>query len=755
MSRRSKASRQTVAGAFRRAMFWAIIGAVVSFSVADANPVYMLLTLISVLGCWFGSVRPARPAPRIAINTVLLLVIAIAAVEILRVGVGVSAFAVFTALLLSVKLLDLRTARDDAQVLVLCLSVLVAAVLTSNNFITGLLMLVESVLLLRAFVLFQLHNVVSMGAPRRARITKPVRVDMRSMLVATGFACILIGGIIFVVLPRNIGGPGFDQWGGSRSVSGFSDSVDLGRPGMISMSTKPVLDLTLTDRNGMNIGAENTTPIYLRGAVLEQYQQGKWRRGSAMDMPMAERTQLYPPNSTLKPRNSFDNSTWDQQCELTMRSVNDGPVYLFAPWRTVEFRIGDRPMRIGFDFEPGLFLKDGIGGTITYTVRSVNDEFRSVTISDDAQRRAVTPTQIEPEIAQLAREVIEQGGIDPDPEARSVRDDSSAIRLLETHLRTQYQYTLDAQPVPRGEDATRWFLFERRMGHCEYYASALTLMARSVGIPARVVTGYIASDFNPVTGQYVVRESNAHAWVEAEVAPGYWRTFDGTPPSDFHDIHVPDPGLMRSISRMYESIEYLWIRGVVGYDSDTRERIMGNGIGDFGISRLADNLLDRLAAGRAKLISRATIVAMIVFVVTLFLGIVVMRYQRVFVLLKQLWHRLIARLSASLRIGPLSDQESQRVEREIQLALTKVGAPRPMWQPLKTHLRESSQQLSELPDLQEALRRASEWLYQRRFSGASDPDDAQMRGVIEAIRRSEKSPVTRSRHKSQSNSMTK
>ncbi|MFG0244447.1 MAG: transglutaminaseTgpA domain-containing protein [Phycisphaerales bacterium JB052] len=729
-------------------MFWAIIGAVISFSVADANPVYMVLTLLSVLACWFGSVRPARPAPRVAINTVLLLVIAIAAVEILRVGVGVSAFAVFTALLLSVKLLDLRSARDDAQVLVLCLSVLVAAVLTSNNFITGLLMLIESVLLLRAFVLFQLHNVVSLGAQRRARITHATRVDVRSMLVATAFICTLIGGVIFVVLPRNIGGPGFDQWGASRSVSGFSDSVDLGRPGMISMSTKPVLDMTLTDRNGMNIGAENSTPIYLRGAVLEQYQQGKWRRGSPMDMPLAERTQLYQPNTTLKPRDSFDNSTWDMQCEMTMRSVNDGPVYLFAPWRPVEFRVGDRPMRIGFDFQPGLFLKDGIGGTINYTVRSVNDEFRSITVPEGTERGVVIPTQIEPEIAQLAREVVENGGIDPNPQTRPVRNDSGAIRLLETHLRTQYKYTLDAQPVPRGEDATKWFLFERRMGHCEYYASALTLMARAVGIPARVVTGYIASDFNPVTGQYIVRESNAHAWVEAEVAPGNWRTFDGTPPSDFHDIHVPDPGLMRSISRMYESIEYLWIRSVVGYDSDARERIMGNGIGDFGITRLTDNLLDRIAAGRAKLFSRATIVALIVFVLTLFLGIVVMRYQRVFVLFNQSWQRLIARFKAMLRIGVTHEQDSQRVEREIQLALTRVGAPRPSWQPLKTHLREISQQLSEKPDLQEALMRASEWVYQHRFSGVNNPDNAQMRGVIEAIRRSEKTPNTHSQHKS-------
>ena len=737
MTRKPKRAKKTASGAFRGALFAAIFGAIVSFSIADANPAYFVLATLGVLASWLGSVRPARPAPRRLINTVLLLVIVIGGVEVLRVGVGVSAFAVFVALLLVVKLLDLRSPRDDGQVLVLCLSVMVAAVLTSNSFLTGTAMLIESVLLLRAFVLFQVYRVVRMGRAQDARLGRRSRVDIRSMMIATGFLCALIGSGLFVVLPRNVGTQAFGQWGAGRSVSGFNDKVELGRPGRISTSSKPVLDLTVRDRNGMNSGSENSPPIYLRGAVLEVYREGNWERSSIMRVPLAERIRMFPPDTTLKPRGNFDNSRWDQHYEVSMRPVGDGPVYLFTPWRPVEFHILNEPMRLGYDFSRGLFLKDGLGGGVEYAVRTVNDEFRTIPIAPDAQRGEVVATEIPEEIAQLARQIVRDGGIDPDPFARAVSSDASAVRLIENFLRSRYKYTLDAQPVPSGMDATSWFLFEHKQGHCEYYASALTLMARSLGIPARVVTGYIASDYNAVTGQYTVRESNAHAWVEAEIAPGQWRTFDGTPPSDFHDIHVPDPGFFRSLSKMYESVEFLWGRVVVGYDSDTRDQIIGDRVGDFGLARMGDHLLARFAAGRSKLISRAALVALIVFAGSMFLGIALMRSQHLIACLRAWYRSLLTRfgLSQGERAGITRDV--QRLELAINHALRQAGAPRPLWMPLKQHLREHEPALSRSQGLYESLTGAADVLYLERFSKESVLAPDRVSDLVSALRRSE------------------
>ena len=67
---------------------------------------------------------------------------------------------------------------------------------------------------------------------------------------------------------------------------------------------------------------------------------------------------------------------------------------------------------------------------------------------------------------------------------------------------------------------------ESNSGHCEVFAAALTAMARSIGMKARVVTGYRAGEYNRIGGYYIVRQSNAHAWTEIHLGPRGWKTFD-------------------------------------------------------------------------------------------------------------------------------------------------------------------------------------------------------------------------------------
>jgi protein-glutamine gamma-glutamyltransferase len=729
--------------AFYRAMLQSVIASVTVFSIADQNPVFFVLTGIGILFAWLVSVRPQHPAPRAIINTILLLVVIIAGVEMLRIGAGVSAFAVFVALLLIVKLLDLRVPRDDGQILVLSVAILVAAILTSNNLMTGLLMLIASVLLMRAVVLFQIHSVMAITSLSPRSIGRMARVDIRSMLLGTGFLCALIGSVIFVVLPRNIGVQAFGQWGAGRSVSGFSDSVELGRPGFISQSSTPVLDLTMTDRNGLDIGSDNQPAVYLRGAILTEYASGRWNPSPVMRSPLANRALLMVSNTALSPQGSDELAGWDKQFNITMRTSSDGPVYLFAPWKTVEFRVGEQPMRVGLDFERGIFLKDGIGGRLEYAVRSKNIEFDEIDYELQAQRDEIIPTEIDPEIAQLAADILVQAGIDPSPETRPISEDSAAIRLIENHLRSRYTYSLDAQPVPNGEDATRWFLFDRKAGHCEYYASALALMSRSIGVPARVITGYVCSEFNSVTGQYVVRESNAHAWIEAEIAPGQWRTFDGTPRADFHSIHEPDPSLWRSLADLYESVEFLWVRTVVGYNSTSRQNIMGSTSTDFGLSKLSDTLLNRLAAGRGRLIGRGAVVAAIVFASSMLIGVLLLRNKEIVrgvldwtrARISRLWRRLFDQAQ------PETDPRLGRLELLVNQRLNQLGIAKPAWSPLKSHLKNHQIELEQAPEsTQEALFEASGLIYIQLFSRETVPRcEEQIDHLETLLRRSEKS----------------
>lgn len=107
-----------------------------------------------------------------------------------------------------------------------------------------------------------------------------------------------------------------------------------------------------------------------------------------------------------------------------------------------------------------------------------------------------------------------------------------AIVRMNEHLRTSYAYDLSIPPQRRQMDAVEYFLFEEQRGYCEQFASSLAVMARSLGIPARIATGYAPGEYNPFTGLYEVRAEDAHAWVEVYF-PGYgWSAFDPTPTDD-------------------------------------------------------------------------------------------------------------------------------------------------------------------------------------------------------------------------------
>ena len=102
-------------------------------------------------------------------------------------------------------------------------------------------------------------------------------------------------------------------------------------------------------------------------------------------------------------------------------------------------------------------------------------------------------------------------------------------RRLEKYLRETYVYTLAVPPPPAGQDAVDYFLYEAPGGFCSYYASAMAVMLRALGVPARVATGYAMGEYDPSQGAYRVPGAAAHAWVEVYF-PGYgWVEFEPTP----------------------------------------------------------------------------------------------------------------------------------------------------------------------------------------------------------------------------------
>ncbi|MBN2086440.1 MAG: transglutaminase domain-containing protein [Anaerolineales bacterium] len=99
---------------------------------------------------------------------------------------------------------------------------------------------------------------------------------------------------------------------------------------------------------------------------------------------------------------------------------------------------------------------------------------------------------------------------------------------IEDYLRREMRYSLEIDSPPYNQDVVDYFLFVSKIGFCDYYASAMTVLARSAGIPARIAIGYAAGTFDPVQGKYTVLESDAHAWPELFFPGIGWVEFEPT-----------------------------------------------------------------------------------------------------------------------------------------------------------------------------------------------------------------------------------
>jgi hypothetical protein len=166
-----------------------------------------------------------------------------------------------------------------------------------------------------------------------------------------------------------------------------------------------------------------------------------------------------------------------------------------------------------------------------------------------------------PKIAALAGEVMGEG------------TDFKRARRLESYLIDNYTYTLDfvgRSPNNPIED----FLFRYRSGQCEYFASSMVLMLRSQGIPARLVTGFLGGEYNPFEGYYIVRENNAHAWVEAWQNGVGWRIFDPTPPAG--RPAAGNEGAALLAQQAWDFLIFRWDRYVLTFGLYDQLRIFGS-----------------------------------------------------------------------------------------------------------------------------------------------------------------------------------
>jgi len=167
----------------------------------------------------------------------------------------------------------------------------------------------------------------------------------------------------------------------------------------------------------------------------------------------------------------------------------------------------------------------------------------------EIRRRYLQMPELDSRVPELARQATSAAA---NPYDKAV--------ALQSYLQTRYQYTLDQGSIS-AKDPLANFLFVRKAGHCEYFATAMTMMLRTLGIPARYINGFQTGEYNDVGGDFIVRASDAHSWVEAYFPGRGWITFDPTPAGE-----AASPGWFASFAKYMDWIQYQWGEWIINYD---------------------------------------------------------------------------------------------------------------------------------------------------------------------------------------------
>lgn len=455
-----------------------------------------------------------------------------------------------------VRMFSLRRERDHVTLAILAfLMVLASAVLTVDStflfsFAAFMLMAVAT------FVLMEMRRSSHMASIQARHTSNPFEHrNLAFSLLLTSPALVLMilacGALVFFVMPRMSAGYMGAYSFGTNISSGFSDHVQLGQIGQIQQSSALVMHIEV---DGDRVGGSD---LHWRGVALADFDGHTWSHSpdAFYLQRQADNSFRVPPaNAALR---SYVTPNTERQHVIHYRVLMEPigtNVFFLAPWaRAVS---GDYHM-LAADSAGAVYNFDSSRAISRYEADSdiataAPAELRTAGRNYPAPVAAayLRLPAIDPRVPRLAAQITNSSGNDFDKAA-----------ALENYLKTRFGYTLEL-PQTAVKDPIANFLFERKQGHCEYFASSMAVMLRTLGIPSRVVTGFRSDEFNDLTGNYVVRAKDAHAWVEAYF-PGYgWQTFDPTP--------AGASGTPQGWSRLalyVDAISSFWRDWVVSYDT--------------------------------------------------------------------------------------------------------------------------------------------------------------------------------------------
>jgi hypothetical protein len=364
---------------------------------------------------------------------------------------------------------------------------------------------------------------------------------------------------LFLVMPRTNGANFGGKLGGLSGFVGFSDSVRLGKIGQLQQSDQVVMRVRV-ENDDKSLPSQS---LRWRGVALDFFDKQGWRK---------TRTNVTEPVSLTD--GFFRFGSVKNLSQLTTQTIYLEPLdtnFLFAMSKLVAIQ-GNFNI-LNKDTEGNVLINRIDPERITYKVYSNSSQPNSQDLREDNQpytafekRYFQLPENMDARIGQLAQEIVTDAG---------VKNRYDKAKTIETYLKANYGYSLDLKAT--GEEPLADFLFNVREGHCEYFASAMVVMLRTQGIAARVVNGFLSSDYNEAADAYIVTQKQAHSWVEVYFPKEQvWVTFDPTPASVDASANSNNGfvGMItNSFSKYVAAMEMFWIQYVVSYDTQEQKTL--------------------------------------------------------------------------------------------------------------------------------------------------------------------------------------
>ncbi len=266
----------------------------------------------------------------------------------------------------------------------------------------------------------------------------------------------------------------------------------------------------------------NAPRYYWRSVVYDQYVGAGWVTSSAPPQSFTPNTPLIP-GVLNKYRALHLNLLMNEPEGRIFWSgiLNSADVPFTVDWRR-------RPQSELFPDQATLLQADMFTAKSEATVYKVDSFITTATIEDMRSASTDYPEQIRDRYLQLPPEVPERVHTLAEQITADESNPYDKAKAIESYLRTNYLYDLKISAPPQDQDVADYFLFDLKRGYCDYYATAMVVLARSSGIPARFVSGYAPGEYDAPNAQYVVRELNAHSWVEIYFPEIGWVEFEPT-----------------------------------------------------------------------------------------------------------------------------------------------------------------------------------------------------------------------------------